>query len=460
MSKQNQSVKKEKKPLSNYSLLMIIIAGVYLMSFLIPSGEFARVDGKVDPSSFQLIPKVFVPIHQFFLQMPKTVLSSQGGTIIAMLVVSGAIGVVTDSGALDMAIYALTKKFKNAVLVVIPLIFAYFGFLGTVGVMVVLPFVPLAISLARRLKVDNVFAVAVMMLGAYSGFMSSPISPFTTGIAQEIAGIPTFSGAGFRTFITVFLLAFMAGYMCWYAYRVRKDPKNSVMENIDYSEFGELEDFEGKHMSKRQTVCLCTFFGGFLLFSFCSAKYQFGVSQLAGIMLPTAIFEGIVMGWDLDTIMKSFIKGGQRQVAPIVVVILASAVPTILNMSGILDSIVYYISLVLRNFNSVFAAIGMFISNAVINFAIPSGSGQAVAVMPIMAPLSDLLGVSRQVSVLAFQFGDGFTNLLNPTNAALIGSLAAAGATMKHWIKLIFPLYCMVFVICSVFLAAGVMMGW
>ena len=454
------TAKKEHKPLSNYSLLLIIIGIVYLLSFIIPSGSFTRVDGVVDPNSYTAQEKVLLSPLKVFAALPQTVISSQGSTILAMIIVAGAIGVVTQSGALDMAIHSLTKKFANKILLIIPVIFAYFGTLSMVGVQVVIPFVPLAITLARRMKLDNIFAASVMILGAYCGFMSSPINPFTAAVAQEIAGLPTFSGAGLRSVATVVLLAIMAGYMCWYAARVRRDPNKSVMDKSDFSDFGELPDYGDQKMTIQQGLTLGIFFAGFILFGVLAAKYQFGTTQLSSIMLPTAFLCGIVNGWGVDKIMKGFIKGAQMQIIPIVVMILACAVPTILDQSGILDSVVYYLSLTLDGFSSAFAAIGMFVANAVINMAIPSGSAQAVAVMPIMAPLSDVLGVSRQVAVLAYQFGDGFTNLLNPACAPLIGCLAAARCTLKDWFKLVIPLYIIVFFVCCAFLVIATMIGW
>ena len=454
------TAKKEHKPLSNYSLLLIIIGIVYLLSFIIPSGSFTRVDDVVDPNSYVAQEKVFPSPLKVFAELPQTVISSQGSTILAMIIVAGAIGVVTQSGALDMAIQSLTKRFANKILLIIPVIFIYFGALSLVGVQVVIPFVPLAITLARRMKLDNIFAASVMILGAYCGFMSSPINPFTTAVAQEIAGLPTFSGAGLRSVATVVLLAIMAGYMCWYAARVRKDPSKSVMDKPDFSDFGELPDYGDQKMNIQQGLTLVIFFVGFILFGVLAAKYQFGTAQLSSIMLPTAFLCGIVNGWGVDKIMKGFIKGAQMQIIPIVVMILACAVPTILNQSGILDSVVYYLSLTLDGFSSSIAAIGMFVANAVINLAIPSGSAQAVAVMPIMAPLADVLGVSRQVAVLAYQFGDGFTNLLNPACAPLIGCLAAARCTLKDWFKLVVPLYIIVFFVCCAFLVIATMIGW
>ncbi|MCI8455275.1 MAG: YfcC family protein [Lachnospiraceae bacterium] len=453
-------MKGNRKSLSNYSLLLIIIGIIYLISFLIPSGSFERVDGAVDSDSFTLVDKVFVSPVKLFMELPNTVISQQASTILAMIIVAGAIGVVTRSGALDLAIYSLTKRFESKILIVIPIIFLYFGALSLVGVQVVIPFVPLAITLARRMKLDNIFAASVMILGAYCGFMSSPINPFTTAVAQEIAGLPTFSGAGLRTVLTIILLTVMAAYMCWYAARVRKDPGKSVMEQTDFSEFGELAEYEGQKMELRHWLTLIIFFTGFILFGILAAKNQYGTKQLAAIMLPTAFCCGIVNGWGVDKIMEGFIDGAQRQIVPIVVMILACAVPTIFSLSGILDTVVYYLSMALSGLNSALAAIGMFIANAIINLAIPSGSAQAVAVMPIMAPLSDGIGVSRQTAVLAYQLGDGFTNLLNPACAPLVGCLAAARCTLKDWFKLIIPLYMIVFVICCVFLIIATRIGW
>ncbi|MEA4934646.1 MAG: TIGR00366 family protein, partial [Lawsonibacter sp.] len=322
-----------------------------------------------------------------------------------------------------------------------------------------LPFIPLSIELARRLKVDNIFAVAVLALGAYGGFMASPISTFSTAVAQEIADIPTFSGAGFRTILTIILLATMAAYTTWYAARVRKDPSNSVMDKIDFSNI-EVAEFNEDRLSVRQALSLVIFFSGFILFSICATKFSFGSTQLAGIMLPVGLACGIVSGFDIGETMNAMVKGAQRQVPSLVVMILAAGVTTILNMSGILDSVVYYISQSLLNFNSVFAAIGMFIANAIINFGIPSGSGQAAAVMPIMAPMADVLGITRQVSVLAYQLGDGFTNLLNPANASLAAGLAIAHTSFKDWLKLVLPVYGIMFVECCVALTLAVLIGW
>lgn len=454
------TAKKEHKPLSNYSLLLIIIGIVYLLSFIIPSGSFTRVDDVVDPNSYVAQEKVFLSPLKVFAELPQTVISSQGSTILAMIIVAGAIGVVTQSGALDMAIQSLTKRSANKILLVIPVHFYLFrsalpgGRAG--GHSLCAP----GHHAGRRMKLDNIFAASVMILGAYCGFMSSPINPFTTAVAQEIAGLPTFSGAGLRSVATVVLLAIMAGYMCWYAARVRKDPSKSVMDKPDFSDFGELPDYGDQKMNIQQGLTLVIFFAGFILFGVLATKYQFGTAQLSSIMLPTAFLCGIVNGWGVDKIMKGFIKGAQMQIIPIVVMILACAVPTILNQSGILDSVVYYLSLTLDGFSSSIAAIGMFVANAVINLAIPSGSAQAVAVMPIMAPLADVLGVSRQVAVLAYQFGDGFTNLLNPACAPLIGCLAAARCTLKDWFKLVVPLYIIVFFVCCAFLVIATMIGW
>ena len=450
---------KQKKAMSNYTILLIIIGFVYILSMLVPSGSFQRVNGNVDPSTFTITPKIILNPIDVILQTPKTALSASGSTIIAMIVVGGAIGVITENGALDVGINVLMKKFKNKVLIIIPLLFAYFGALGMVGVMTVLPFIPLGIELARRLKVDNIFAVAVLALGAYGGFMASPISSFSTAVAQDIAHLPIFSGAGLRFTLTIVLLATMAAYLTWYAARVRKNPANSVLEKIDFGDSAPTE-FTEEHLSKRQALSLVLFFSGFILFSICATKFKFGTSQLAGIMLPVGILCGLVSGFDFGKTMNVMVRGAARQMPSMMVMILAAGITTILSSSGILDSIVYYLSQTLIHFNSGLAAVAMFIVNSIINFAIPSGSAQAATVMPIMTPMSDVIGVSRQVAVLAYQLGDGYTNLLNPANGALAACLALTHTNFKDWLKLILPVYGIMFVECCVALLIAVAIGW
>ena len=202
------------------------------------------------------------------------------------------------------------------------------------------------------------------------------------------------------------------------------------------------------------------FFASFLFFAYGSIKLKFGTTDLAAIMLTESIISTLICGWNLDEGIKVIVKGAQNMVYTIFLMIIGMSITVILNMSGITDSIVYYLSIPLNAMGTYMASIGMFIANAIINLVITSGSGQCMVVMPIMAPLADVVGITRQTAILAYQCGDGFTNLLNPINVMLLGSLGLAKCSMKHWFKLVLPLYAVFFVIICAALCVAVAIGW
>lgn len=460
MKKNNE--KKISKASNPFILLFILIAIVYLLSFIIPSGAYDRIGKVIDPNSFHYVNKEFLSPLKVLNDLPITAYRSMGKLFITMMIVGGTISVVQDTKAMDMGIYALTKKMGDKAVFIIPLLLAFTGFLGTASVMIstVIAFIPLGITIARRLDIDNIFAVGLMFLGSYTGFMSSPISPITTALAQELSGIPPLSGFKFRLILTLILLSITAFYLTFYAYRVRHDKSKSVMDKITLDSFGELEDLSNEKFTVTHGLVLFIFFAAFVLFSYGSANWKFGVSQLASVMLPTSFLCGLVSRKSVDEICKSMIKGAQGMANPILFMLFATTITVILEGSGILDTIVYYVSIPLASLGEQMAAIGMFIANAIINLGIGSGSGQAVVVMPIMAPLADVVNVTRQTAVLAYQLGDGYTNLLNPINVMLLGSLTVAKASLKDWFKLIYPLYIAFLIVIIASLSIAVSIGW
>lgn len=455
----SQKIKKASNP---FILLFSLIIFIYVLSFIIPSGSYTRLNKIIDPTSFHYTNKVFLSPIEILNNLPIITYKNMGKLFITMLVVGGTINVVQDTKAMDLGIYALTKKLGDKAIFIIPLLLTFTGFLGTASVMIstVIAFIPLGITIAKRLEIDNVFAVALMFLGSYTGFMSSPICPITTALAQELAGIPTLSGFTFRLILTLILLTVTAIYLTYYAYKVRKNKANSVMKEITLNSFGESQDLSHENFTLTHSFILVIFFSAFVFFSYGSANWKFGVSQLASVMLPTAFICGLIAKKNIEDICNSMIRGAQGMASPILFMLFANTITVILEGSGILDTIVYYVSIPLASFNKQFAAIGMFIANAIINLGIGSGSGQAVVVMPIMAPLADVVNISKQTAVLAFQLGDGFTNLLNPINVMLLGSLTIAKSSLRDWFKLIYPLYIIFFIIIVIALSIAVSIGW
>lgn len=396
--------------MSMWKIILIVNLAVYILSFIIPSGAYQR-DGKMAvPGTYAVVDKTYLNPIDVILAVGDTVYSSFGQLFVTLIIMGGMMGIVNSTGVLDRALGNLIHRLKDKALAIIPIYVFATALLGCVGSMIstVILFVPLGLLIVTILNVSVVSA-----------------------------------------------------YLIWWAKRCQKN--KAVYER----DFGgekalEPEDYERTYqpLSGREAAILVVFFGAFIFFAAGGPTLGLGMTQLGSIMLPVAFVEGILAGYKLDDIMSNFVKGTQSMCGVMVFMVLASIMSIILNQAGILDSIVYYISIPLSHLSSAMAAVGMFIANAFINVFIGSGSGQTVVAMPIMAPLADVVGVTRQMAVLTLQYGDGFTNLFLPTNVNLMACLAMAGVDFKRWIKFLVPCYAILFVIMVISIFIGTAIGF
>ncbi len=447
-----------------FVLILFIIIGFYVLSFILPSGEYTRVDGIVDPNSFHFVDKSYVNIFSEVLGMVKTAAAASGTLCFSMLIFGGSVGVITATGAFDLVFDAAIAKFGNKTIIIIPVLICLLGVCGaaTVFISTAITLVPITVMLCKKLKLDNAVAVGIAYLGPWIGFMASPINVSTTATAQTIAGIPEFSGFGLRTVMTVIFVGIVAVFMTWYCLRIIKDPSKSVMgdQSIYDLEIGAASIREGEKFNWKHAIIFVAFVGGVVLFAVGSKLWKYGPSEMAGIFFIIAIVSNLLVGKTLDECFKEFVKGGQNMVSTVQIIIICSLITSILSHGYVIDTVVYYISLPLTYMPKALAAIGMFIANAIINIPIPSGSAQANVVMPIMAPLSDVLGITRQTAILAYQYGDSFTNLMNPCSAAFMGALAMAGVSFKKWMKFITPLFTIFLIPIVISLIYATVTGW
>lgn len=461
-----KAVKKQKAPMSMWKIILIVIAVVYVMSFIIPSGAYER-DGKMAiPGTYATVEKIYLNPVDVVLGVGDLTYTTFGKLFVTLIIMGGMMGIVNSTGVLDRSLGNMIHRLKDKALVIIPIYIFATALLGCVGSMIstVVLFVPLGITIAKQLKADRSFAVGLVILGSFTGFMTSPINPLTGVLGQEIAGLAPYSGAGLRTIVTIINLVVVSAYLIWWVKRCQKNP--SVFEQ----DFGGEDDESAtavipgaetyRPMSVREIAILVIFFGAFIFFAAGGPTLGLGMTELGSIMLPVAFVEGILAGYDIDETMKRFVRGTQDMCGVMVFMVLACVMSVILNNSGILDTIVYYISIPLSHLSSAFAAIGMFVANAFINIFINSGSGQTAVMMPIMAPLADVIGVTRQMAVLTLQFGDGFTNLFAPTSVNLMACLAMAKVDLKRWYKFLIPCYAMLLVVLIISIFAGTAIGF
>lgn len=459
--KEIQSVKKKKESMSMWAVILTVILVVYVLSFIIPSGAYQRVGKNVIPGTFAITNKVYMNPLQVILGIGDSAFSSFGGLFIAIIVVGGMMGVVNSTGVIDAALHNLIRRLKDKAFLIIPAFIFAMGFLGSLGSMIssVVLFIPLGLSIAKQMKTNKTFAVGLIIMGSYTGFMSSPVNTLTTVLGQGIAGLEPYSGAGLRTVVTITNLVLVSLYLIWYAKRAAKTDKWKT----DFSENGlPAADTEAvtRALTKKDVLIICIFFGAFAFFAVGAPLFHFTTLNLGSIMLPVGLVCGLIAGYDLNKTMTEFVNGAKSMSSVIVFMILASTMAVILNGTMILDSIVYYLSIPLNYMGSTMAAIGMFVVNAIVNIFINSGSGQTAVMMPIMAPLADVVGVSRQMAVMTLQFGDGFTNLLAPTSVNLLACLALARISLKDWYKLAVPIHIIEFVVMCGFIVIGTMIGF
>lgn len=460
----NQLQQKRWSMPDTYVILFLVLLFGFIATYILPSGMFERetIDGveRVIANTYQHTEVANLGFLDFFYAIQMGMVQS-ADIIFLVLFTGGMFEIIERSGALRGVIHRavdLTRGNEFWLIAVVSTIFALVGAVGAVA-NAVIAFVVIGIIIARTLKLDAIVAVAITFGANFVGFSVGFINPYTLGIAQDIADLPLFSGMVLRIIVFCIILISTIWYIWRYAKKLLNDPSRSltgIYTEVDSDENGELNaPFTGRHKMLLLFVALCMVF-----FVYGSIQLEWTINHMSAFFVFIAIGSGIIAGMHYNTLAETFLEGTKKLVYGAMVVGLARSVIVVLEDGQILDTIVYAISVPLENFTPVAAAIGMFVSNAILNFLVNSGSGQAMIAMPMLVPLSDMVGVTRQVAVQAFQFGDGLTNLIFPTSGILMASLAVADLPWVKWLRWIMPLFLIWLVIAIITLAVAVMIDW
>lgn len=440
---------KEKKRFyvpNTYTLIVIFIIFAAILTYIVPAGEYGMVEdasGKevVNPHDFKFLEQQPVGLGQFLLSVPAG-MKNGAAVIFLTFLVGGFFQVINDTKAIDIAINEAINKMADKAFLTIPVIMVIMGILGAMGIVVnaVVAFIPIGIALARKLKIDPVAGVGIMYLSAYAGFGSSPMSPFTTLIGQNIAGLAPLSGFTYRFIVMTVLIIATIIYIYRYSKKVAADEKYSVFETVEWSEEIHNEE-QTEKMKLSHGLVLLTLVVGFVIYGYGTYVLKWGLDHLSAMMFAVALISGLIVRMHPDDMAKSFIKGAQNMVYGALVIGFASAITIVLTEGKVIHSIIYYMTIPLTKLPSVISSIGMFIVNLIFNTVVPSGSGQAYIVMPLMAPMADVVNVSRQIAVLAYQYGDGFSNIIIPTSGVLMAVLGVAKIPYEKWVKFVAPIF-------------------
>jgi len=425
---------------------MMIVA--VLLTWIIPSGEFERVKDEVSKQSI-IIPGTFKYIENnpiSFFQIPVYImkgLAKASDIVFLVIIVGGAFNIIIETGMFQSFAGRLTKVFSNKEVLIIPAFSTIFALAcTTMGVNTFIGFAPIAVIIARSIGYDAIVGVSMVALGGAIGFSTGTFNPFTTGVAQSIAGLPIFSGVGYRFICLVVFLIVTNIYIIWYSKKVKANPEASVVyemeqenKKVEVSE-KQHDKIEGRHYLVLLIVIAC-----FVLLVYGSQNWKWKLQENAAMFIWMGVLSGFAYGFGPSKIAEEFTKGAKKLVYGALMIGMANGISLILADGKILDTTVQYLGGLLVVLPSHAQAAGMFLMQLLINGLITSGSGQAAATMPIMLPVADIIGMTKQTAVLAFNFGDGLSNYILPTSSALMGFIAMVGISYSNWMKFMWKLF-------------------
>lgn len=433
---------------NTYVIIILMMIVAVLLTWIIPSGEFERVKDEVSnqsiiiPGTFKYIENNPISLFKIPVYIMKG-LAKASDIVFLVIIVGGAFNIIIETGMFQSFAGRLTKIFSNKEVLIIPAFSTIFALAcTTMGVNTFIGFAPIAVIIARSIGYDAIVGVSMVALGGAIGFSTGTFNPFTTGVAQSLAGLPIFSGLGYRFVCLVVFLIVTNIYIIWYAKKIKANPESSVVyemeqenKKIEVSE-KQHDKIEGRHYLVLLIVIAC-----FVLLVYGSQNWKWKLQENAAMFIWMGVLSGFAYGFGPSKIAEEFTKGAKKLVYGALMIGMANGISLILTDGKILDTTVQYLGGLLVTLPSYLQAAGMFLMQLLINGLITSGSGQAAATMPIMLPVADIIGITKQTTVLAFNFGDGLSNYILPTSSALMGFIAMVGISYSNWMKFMWKLF-------------------
>ncbi|MEN6310823.1 MAG: Na+/H+ antiporter NhaC family protein [Acidobacteriota bacterium] len=454
--------------------LILIYAMVVLTvvaTWLIPGGEYQRVekDGRTMPvaGSYHRTDSRPQGLDGLFVS-PARGFVDAAAIIIIVFICGGAFSVIQKTGAITTVIHNLSLKFGRSralQVLFIPVTMIIFSLGGAIWGMCeeTMPFILIFVPLSLSLGYDTIVGVALPFLGAAAGFAGAFFNPFTVGIAQGIAGLPLYSGLGYRLIVWSVGTAIVIAVVMRYAARIRRDPALSPTYEEDLEKRKTLR--VGEAVLEKLTLTaahkrvLIVFAAGFGFMVFGILKYKWFILEIGGVFLAMGILAGIAGRLKGDEFGRAFVEGAKDMVNAALIIGTARAILLVAQDGRILDTILAGMAGAISRFHPLISAELMFVSQCVINFFVHSGTAQAALTIPIMAPLGDLVGITRQTAVFAFQMAE-YINPVLPTSGVTMGILGLAGLKWEKWAKWMVPLLVLWVLFAALALIPPVLMHW
>ncbi len=430
-------------------LAMILLAQV--ATLVLPAGEFQRDGDLVIPGTYERVEAPALAAgaslgERLLRLVPDSLMAIPRGledgahVIFFVFLIGGVIGVIRRTGAIDALLASVIGGLGSRPILLVAGMTTLFAIgSSTIGMAEeYMPFIPVLVTMCLALRMDAVVAMGLVYVGAGIGYGCAALNPFTVLIAQDIAGVESTSGQGFRWALLGVCLLVGVHHVLRYAKRVQRDPSTSLVGDVDYSDGFEMP--EDTAFTPGRVAVLVLFAAVIGLFVWGTDQHGWYLDELSALFLGLGIVSALLCRLSANTAAREFCSGAADMTTTALLIGFASTIKVVLSEGKVIDTVIHGIAQPLAEIGSGGAAIGMLVVQSVCNFFIPSGSGQAYVTMPIMAPLADLTGVTRQTSVLAYQMGDGFMNMVVPTNALLMGMLGLGKIPYPRWLAFIVPL--------------------
>jgi uncharacterized ion transporter superfamily protein YfcC len=429
----------------------ILFAGI--LSYIIPKGQYQRVVDPntkreiVVPGSYQTVKAENLSPLQILVCIPKGIING-GEVVILIFLVGGCFFIVEKTGALKAGVASLAAKVKGKetfALVLISSLFALGG--ATEGMQEeIIPLIPVLLVLTRKLGYPPLITISISYGAAVIGSAFSPVNPFGVVLAQKIADVPFLSASGFRA------LVFVLAFVLWMIVVIRYANKNRITKQAeDVSSFSIL--------SYRHIIILLLVMAAFVLLIAGMLKLGWGFNEISAEFFVVGILIGLLGGLGVNGTFIAYSDGFKEMTFAAMIVGLTYGISLVLKEGLIMDSVIHGLFTPLQHVPPILSAFGMMCSQAALHVALPSYSGQAALTIPILAPLSDLIGISRNVCVMAFQYGAILMDMIIPTNGTLMAVIALAGISYDQWVRFVLKKLLVIFLLCAITLFIAILIG-
>lgn len=461
----NKKEKKTSSSMNPFVPLLLMVLACAIISYFVSPGAYDRetIDGvtRVLPESYHAVERTPVSFFNLFRAIPEG-LTATANMMFCVMIIGGIVEIYkrtdTVGAAINSVLKTSEKMSSHVIIAVVMIVFFIFG--GILGWSEhIIPFVPIIISLAISLGYDSLVGMAISGFACLISFAVAPFNVYTVGISHTIAELPMFSGWQLRMVALVVIWALSLFWVMRYAKKIKADPSKSLVKDVDTSSLRIPIDTNLKFdLPKKLSFVvlgisiLCTIYG--------ILKLSWSYTEMATTFMIGGVIVAIINRVNYEDAINMVLDGAKGAFNGALIIGVARAVQWTMTSGGLIDPLVHGLSKLMGSASAYMSTVGMFIVNFFINALIPSGSGQATAVMPIMVPLADMLNITRQTAVLAFQFGDGISNTFWFTNGTLLIYLSLGKVPLKSWYKFILPLQGIFFLVEFIFLFVAVQIGY